>query len=33
MRWAGVLVGNSSAPGDVLHDTAALGKARTFFTP
>ncbi|WP_117213718.1 flavodoxin family protein [Allorhizocola rhizosphaerae] len=32
MRWAGVLVGNSSAPGDVLRDTAALTQARTFFT-
>lgn len=28
----GVLLGNGSKPGDVLRDTAALTRAKTFFT-
>ncbi|MGA5036234.1 flavodoxin family protein [Streptomyces capoamus] len=31
MRFGGVLLGNGSAPGDVLQDTAALARAKTFF--
>jgi multimeric flavodoxin WrbA len=31
MRFGGVLLGNGSKPGDVLHDTAALTRAKTFF--
>ncbi|WP_328506326.1 flavodoxin family protein [Streptomyces sp. NBC_00391] len=30
MRFGGVLLGNGSKPGDVLHDTAALTRAKTF---
>ncbi|MBZ3907289.1 flavodoxin family protein [Streptomyces griseiscabiei] len=32
MRFGGVLLGNGSKPGDVLRDTAALTRAKTFFT-
>ncbi|MGW0708699.1 flavodoxin family protein [Streptomyces sp. NPDC002643] len=32
MRFGGVLIGNGSKPGDVLTDTAALTRAKTFFT-
>ncbi|WP_405973552.1 NAD(P)H-dependent oxidoreductase [Streptomyces sp. NBC_00988] len=32
MRFGGVLFGNGSAPGDVLKDTEALTRAKTFFT-
>ena len=32
MRFGGVLLGNGSAPGDVLNDTGALTRAKTFFT-
>ncbi|MFE7759906.1 flavodoxin family protein [Streptomyces sp. NPDC057438] len=32
MRFGGVLLGNGSKPGDVLRDTAALARAKTFFT-
>ncbi|MER7901401.1 NAD(P)H-dependent oxidoreductase [Streptomyces sp. NPDC096046] len=32
MRFGGVLLGNGSKPGDVLTDTAALTRAKTFFT-
>jgi multimeric flavodoxin WrbA len=32
MRWGGVLLGNGSAPGDVLTDTGALAQAATFFS-
>ncbi|MFF5299123.1 flavodoxin family protein [Streptomyces sp. NPDC013161] len=32
MRFGGVLLGNGSAPGDVLKDTEALTRAKTFFT-
>ncbi len=32
MRFGGVLLGNGSAPGDVLKDTEALTQAKTFFT-
>ncbi|MFJ3899266.1 flavodoxin family protein [Streptomyces sp. NPDC090083] len=32
MRFGGVLLGNGSAPGDVLKDTEALARAKTFFT-
>ncbi|MBC7269401.1 MAG: NAD(P)H-dependent oxidoreductase [Streptomyces sp.] len=31
MRFGGVLLGNGSKPGDVLNDTAALARAKTFF--
>lgn len=31
MRFGGVLLGNGSKPGDVLHDAAALTRAKTFF--
>jgi multimeric flavodoxin WrbA len=31
MRFGGVLLGNGSAPGDVLKDTDALTRAKTFF--
>ncbi|MEV6838809.1 NAD(P)H-dependent oxidoreductase [Streptomyces sp. NPDC051133] len=31
MRFGGVLLGNGSAPGDVLRDTDALRRAKTFF--
>ncbi|UUU31588.1 NAD(P)H-dependent oxidoreductase [Streptomyces sp. CA-210063] len=32
MRFGGVLLGNGSKPGDVLRDTAALTRAKSFFT-
>ncbi|MGW7527908.1 flavodoxin family protein [Streptomyces sp. NPDC054783] len=32
MRFGGVLLGNGSAPGDVLKDTDALARAKTFFS-
>ncbi|MFM9697650.1 flavodoxin family protein [Streptomyces europaeiscabiei] len=32
MRFGGVLLGNGSKPGDVLRDTAALTRAKTFLT-
>jgi hypothetical protein len=32
MRWGGVLLGNGSAPGDVLGDAGALAEAATFFS-
>ncbi|NUO46405.1 MAG: flavodoxin [Streptomyces sp.] len=32
MRFGGVLLGNGSKPGDVLGDTEALARAKTFFT-
>jgi multimeric flavodoxin WrbA len=31
MRFGGVLLGNGSKPGDVLNDTEALARAKTFF--
>ncbi|MFD5568236.1 flavodoxin family protein [Streptomyces cadmiisoli] len=31
MRFGGVLLGNGSRPGDVLHDLDALARAKTFF--
>lgn len=31
MRWGGLLLGNGSRPGDVLHDAAALAQAQRFF--
>ena len=31
MRFGGVLLGNGSRPGDVLRDTGALARAKTFF--
>jgi hypothetical protein len=31
MRFGGVLLGNGSKPGDVLNDTDALTRAKTFF--
>lgn len=31
MRFGGVLLGNGSGPGDVLNDTDALTRAKTFF--
>jgi hypothetical protein len=31
MRFGGVLLGNGSKPGDVLKDTEALSRAKTFF--
>jgi multimeric flavodoxin WrbA len=31
MRFGGVLLGNGSKPGDVLADSAALARAKTFF--
>ncbi|MEV0218384.1 NAD(P)H-dependent oxidoreductase [Streptomyces sp. NPDC050704] len=31
MRFGGVLLGNGSKPGDVLTDSAALARAKTFF--
>ncbi|WP_031477963.1 flavodoxin family protein [Streptomyces bicolor] len=31
MRFGGVLLGNGSKPGDVLNDTEALSRAKTFF--
>ncbi|MFI8087910.1 flavodoxin family protein [Streptomyces sp. NPDC086080] len=31
MRFGGVLLGNGSKPGDVLKDTGALARAKTFF--
>lgn len=31
MRFGGVLLGNGSKPGDVLKDTQALARAKTFF--
>ncbi|MFC1233163.1 flavodoxin family protein [Streptomyces prasinus] len=33
MRFGGVLLGNGSKPGDVLKDTGALARAKTFFAP
>lgn len=33
MRWAGVLLGNGSRPGDVQRDGAALTRAEGFFAP
>ncbi|MER6152803.1 flavodoxin family protein [Streptomyces hirsutus] len=33
MRFGGVLLGNGSRPGDVLKDTEALARAKTFFAP
>ncbi|MDX3248904.1 flavodoxin family protein [Streptomyces sp. ME18-1-4] len=33
MRFGGVLLGNGSKPGDVLKDTQALTRAKTFFAP
>jgi len=33
MRWAGLLLGNGSKPGDVAADTAALARAEDFFAP
>ncbi|MGX1560199.1 flavodoxin family protein [Streptomyces sp. NPDC055506] len=32
MRFGGVLLGNGSKPGDVVNDTEALTRAKTFFT-
>jgi multimeric flavodoxin WrbA len=32
MRFGGALLGNGSKPGDVLRDSAALTRAKTFFT-
>lgn len=32
MRWGGVLLGNGSKPGDILSDTAAATRAKTFFS-
>ncbi|MCX3061068.1 flavodoxin family protein [Streptomyces beihaiensis] len=32
MRFGGVLLGNGSRPGDVLRDTGALARAKTYFT-
>lgn len=32
MRWGGVLLGTGSKPGDVLSDTAATARAKTFFS-
>ncbi|MFI2778091.1 flavodoxin family protein [Streptomyces sp. ALB3] len=32
MRWGGVLLGNGSKPGDVLSDTGATARAKTFFS-
>ncbi|MDR6981066.1 multimeric flavodoxin WrbA [Streptomyces sp. 3330] len=32
MRFGGVLLGNGSKPGDVLRDTEALARAKTFFS-
>ncbi|MFC9680138.1 flavodoxin family protein [Streptomyces sp. NPDC056948] len=32
MHFGGVLLGNGSKPGDVLNDTEALTRAKTFFT-
>lgn len=32
MRFGGVLLGNGSRRGDVLNDTDALARAKTFFT-
>jgi multimeric flavodoxin WrbA len=32
MNFGGVLLGNGSKPGDVLNDTEALTRAKTFFT-
>jgi len=32
MRFGGVLLGNGSRPGDVLNDTEAIRRAKTFFT-
>ncbi|MGI5251860.1 flavodoxin family protein [Actinacidiphila glaucinigra] len=32
MRWGGALLGYGSGPGDVLRDTAALGRAKAFFS-
>ncbi|MFD7706483.1 flavodoxin family protein [Streptomyces sp. NPDC059786] len=32
MRFGGVLLGNGSRPGDVLGDSAALARAKTFFS-
>ncbi|MFD8072648.1 NAD(P)H-dependent oxidoreductase [Streptomyces sp. NBC_00510] len=32
MRWGGALLGYGTRPGDVLRDTAALGRAKTFFS-
>ncbi|MBV2152935.1 flavodoxin family protein [Kitasatospora sp. SUK 42] len=31
MRWGGLLLGNGSRPGDVLHDERALVAAKSFF--
>jgi multimeric flavodoxin WrbA len=33
MQWGGALLGNGSAPGDVLHDADALAAAQTFLLP
>ncbi|GAA0669464.1 hypothetical protein GCM10009535_56670 [Streptomyces thermocarboxydovorans] len=32
MRFGGVLLGNGSKPGDVLNDSEALARAKTFFS-
>ncbi|MDJ0342015.1 NAD(P)H-dependent oxidoreductase [Streptomyces sp. H10-C2] len=32
MEWGGVLLGNGTRPGDVLNDSAALVRAKEFFT-
>ncbi|MFD4030152.1 flavodoxin family protein [Streptomyces sp. NPDC058637] len=32
MRWGGVLLGNGTKPGDVLSDTGAVSRAKTFFS-
>ncbi|MFF2731646.1 flavodoxin family protein [Streptomyces sp. NPDC058008] len=32
MRWGGVLLGNGSRPGDVLSDTGAVARAKTFLS-
>ncbi|GGZ13896.1 flavodoxin family protein [Streptomyces nitrosporeus] len=32
MRWGGTLLGNGSRPGDVLSDTGAVNRAKTFFS-
>ena len=33
MRWAGLLLGNGSRPGDIRRDTGALARADAFFAP
>ncbi len=32
MRWGGALLGHGGEPGDILRDTAALSRAKTFFS-